>query len=121
VFVGRPRTRIFSKRQLAYAGSHVERDRPAACFTFTATRRTIRRRLHPCRDESCRVPRCTTGTSAAHRHRNLFQVLLIERGGGEMTYEAASLPFEGAGRDPGGADHCTWFSAFARRRPTAGW
>ena len=30
----------------------------------------------------------------AHRHRNLFQILLIERGGGEMTYEAASLPFE---------------------------
>jgi AraC family transcriptional activator of pobA len=29
----------------------------------------------------------------AHRHRNLFQVLLIERGGGEMTYEAATLPF----------------------------
>jgi len=29
----------------------------------------------------------------AHRHRNLFQILLIESGGGEMTYEAASLPF----------------------------
>jgi AraC family transcriptional activator of pobA len=29
----------------------------------------------------------------AHRHRNLFQVLLIERGGGEMTFEAAQLPF----------------------------
>src|SRR5260221_12227810 len=29
----------------------------------------------------------------AHRHRNLFQVLLIERGGGEMTFEAASLSF----------------------------
>ena len=27
----------------------------------------------------------------AHRHRNLFQILLIERGGGEMTFEAASL------------------------------
>ena len=25
----------------------------------------------------------------AHRHRNLFQILLIERGGGEMTFEAA--------------------------------
>ena len=35
-----------------------------------------------------------TGPIRAHRHRNLFQVLLIERGGGEMTYEAASLPFE---------------------------
>jgi len=33
-------------------------------------------------------------TIRAHRHRNLFQILLIERGGGEMTYEAASLPFE---------------------------
>src|SRR5665213_449784 len=29
----------------------------------------------------------------AHRHRNLFQILLIEQGGGEMTFEAASLPF----------------------------
>src|SRR5690349_3170728 len=33
-------------------------------------------------------------TIRAHRHRNLFQILLIERGGGEMIYEAASLPFE---------------------------
>jgi AraC family transcriptional regulator, transcriptional activator of pobA len=32
-------------------------------------------------------------TIRAHRHRNLFQVLLIERGGGEMIYEAAKLPF----------------------------
>ena len=29
----------------------------------------------------------------AHRHRNLFQILLIERGGGEMTFEAATLDF----------------------------
>src|SRR5204862_3184126 len=29
----------------------------------------------------------------AHRHRNLFQILLIERGGGEMTFEAANLSF----------------------------
>jgi AraC family transcriptional activator of pobA len=29
----------------------------------------------------------------AHRHRNLFQILLIERGGGEMTFEAARLQF----------------------------
>ena len=28
----------------------------------------------------------------AHRHRNLFQILLIERGGGEVTFEAAKLP-----------------------------
>jgi AraC family transcriptional activator of pobA len=33
-------------------------------------------------------------TIRAHRHRNLFQILLIERGGGEMTYEASSIPFE---------------------------
>jgi AraC family transcriptional activator of pobA len=33
-------------------------------------------------------------TIRAHRHGNLFQILLIERGGGEMTFEAASLPFE---------------------------
>jgi AraC family transcriptional activator of pobA len=32
-------------------------------------------------------------TIRAHRHRNLFQILLIERGGGEMIYEAANLPF----------------------------
>jgi AraC family transcriptional activator of pobA len=29
----------------------------------------------------------------AHRHRNLFQILLIERGGGEMTLDQARLPF----------------------------
>lgn len=32
-------------------------------------------------------------TIRAHRHRNLFQMLLIERGGGEMHYETAILPF----------------------------
>ncbi len=30
----------------------------------------------------------------AHRHRNLFQILLIEQGGGEMTFEAATIPFD---------------------------
>ena len=29
----------------------------------------------------------------AHRHRNLFQFLLIERGGGEMIFEAATKAF----------------------------
>jgi AraC family transcriptional activator of pobA len=29
----------------------------------------------------------------AHRHRNLFQLLLIERGGGEMIFEAATMAF----------------------------
>jgi AraC family transcriptional activator of pobA len=29
----------------------------------------------------------------AHRHGNLFQILLIGRGGGEMTYEATLMPF----------------------------
>ena len=33
-------------------------------------------------------------TIRAHRHRNLFQILLIERGGGEMIFEAASIAFE---------------------------
>jgi len=33
-------------------------------------------------------------TIRAHRHRNLFQILLIGGGGGEMTYEAAIVPFE---------------------------
>jgi len=32
-------------------------------------------------------------TIRAHRHRNLFQILLIERGGGEMTFDVAKLPF----------------------------
>jgi AraC family transcriptional activator of pobA len=32
-------------------------------------------------------------TIRAHRHRNLFQILLIERGGGEMIYETSSLSF----------------------------
>jgi AraC family transcriptional activator of pobA len=32
-------------------------------------------------------------TIRAHRHRNLFQILLVERGSGEMIYEAARLPF----------------------------
>lgn len=32
-------------------------------------------------------------TIRAHRHRNLFQVLLIERGDGEMTFEATALSF----------------------------
>ena len=29
----------------------------------------------------------------AHRHRNLFQILMIEQGGGEMTFEAATFGF----------------------------
>jgi len=32
-------------------------------------------------------------TIHAHRHRNLSQIFLIERGSGEMIYEAARLPF----------------------------
>ena len=32
-------------------------------------------------------------TIRAHRHRNLFQVLLIEKGGGEMSFEAATAEF----------------------------
>jgi AraC family transcriptional activator of pobA len=32
-------------------------------------------------------------TIRAHRHRNLFQVLLIEKGGGEMNFETATVPF----------------------------
>ncbi len=33
-------------------------------------------------------------TIRAHRHRNLFQILVIERGGGEMTFEAATIAFQ---------------------------
>src|SRR5438477_8298068 len=29
----------------------------------------------------------------AHRHRNLFQILLVEQGGGEMTFEATTVAF----------------------------
>jgi AraC family transcriptional activator of pobA len=32
-------------------------------------------------------------TIRAHRHRNLFQILLIEQGGGEMNFETATAPF----------------------------
>jgi AraC family transcriptional regulator, transcriptional activator of pobA len=32
-------------------------------------------------------------TIRAHRHRNLFQILLVERGEGEMTLDLARLPF----------------------------
>jgi AraC family transcriptional activator of pobA len=32
-------------------------------------------------------------TIRAHRHRNLFQILLIERGGGEMNFDTAKLAF----------------------------
>jgi AraC family transcriptional activator of pobA len=32
-------------------------------------------------------------TIRAHRHRNLFQILLLERGGGELVYEAATNAF----------------------------
>jgi len=32
-------------------------------------------------------------TIRAHRHRNLFQVLVIAAGGGEMSYETAIVPF----------------------------
>jgi AraC family transcriptional activator of pobA len=32
-------------------------------------------------------------TIGVHRHRNLFQILLIEQGGGEMLYEASTIPF----------------------------
>jgi len=32
-------------------------------------------------------------TIRAHRHRNLFQLLLIEKGGGEMSFETATVAF----------------------------
>src|SRR5262245_27885622 len=32
-------------------------------------------------------------TIRAHRHRNLFQILVIERGGGDMTHEATTIAF----------------------------
>ena len=59
-------------------------------------------------------------TIRAHRHRNLFQILLIEQGGGEMTFEAAVVAVRGAVRDPGAADHRARLSLPSRRSPTAG-
>ena len=32
-------------------------------------------------------------TIRAHRHRNLFQILLIESGGGDMTFDVAKVAF----------------------------
>ncbi len=33
-------------------------------------------------------------TIRAHRHRNLFQILIIEAGGGELSFETSKVPFE---------------------------
>src|ERR1041384_308706 len=33
-------------------------------------------------------------TIQAHRHRNLFQIFVIERGGGEMSFETATIAFK---------------------------
>ena len=59
-------------------------------------------------------------TIRGHRHRNLFQILLIERGGGTMTFDAATLSFA--------APPLCWCrqrlrTAFASSRmsPMAGW
>ncbi len=54
-------------------------------------------------------------TIRAHRHRNLFQILVIERGGGEMTFEAATIAVCGAVRHPRAARPSRTVSAFSRR------
>ena len=60
-------------------------------------------------------------TIRAHRHRNLFQILLIERGGGEMTLRGREpcrsrrRPQSWSRRPPRTA------SASAPTRPTASW
>ncbi|MCZ7660969.1 MAG: helix-turn-helix domain-containing protein [Xanthobacteraceae bacterium] len=58
-------------------------------------------------------------TILAHRHADLFQILLIERGGGEMTYETARLPFSAPAAIlvPTGAAHGFRF----RPQITEGW
>ena len=44
-------------------------------------------------------------TIRAHRHRNLFQILLIEKGGGEMSFETATVNVFGAGGDLSAGHH----------------
>src|SRR3974390_3006450 len=58
-------------------------------------------------------------TIHAHRHRNLFQMLIIEQGGGEMTCEATTLGFAApcAILIPATVAHGFHF----RRRETDGW
>ncbi len=50
----------------------------------------------------------------AHRHRNLFQILLVEKGGGEMIFEASIKPFTGALRDHRCAERRAWLSLSRR-------
>ena len=64
------------------------------CFIFTAIRRTIRRSTSFTSRRSRRVRSLHDWIIRAHRHRNLFQILVIRQGGGEMNYEASTLPFE---------------------------
>ncbi len=59
-------------------------------------------------------------TIRAHRHRNLFQILLIERGGGEMTLEAAIITFDAPCCHPGAGHRRAWVPLQAWARPTAG-
>ena len=58
-------------------------------------------------------------TIRAHRHRNLFQILVIEGGRGEMTFEAARLPFSAPAAilAPSGIAHGFRFEA----NVTRGW
>ena len=58
-------------------------------------------------------------TIRAHRHGNLFQILVITRGGGEMTYEAATLPFEAPCALLTQPSHMA--IGFNRAPPRAGW
>jgi len=58
-------------------------------------------------------------TIRAHRHRNLFQVLLIEKGGGEMSFETANVQFSAPAAIlvPATTAHGFRF----KREVTAGW
>ena len=63
------------------------------CFIFTAIRRTISAFDFIHIETISSRSSVHDWTIRAHRHRNLFQILLIEKGGGEMSFETATVPF----------------------------
>ena len=60
-------------------------------------------------------------TIRAHRHRNLFQMLLIEQGRRRDELRDRDRAVYGAGGDPGAGHHRAWLPLHAAESPTAGW